>query len=375
MKKIFVILLLFVPSSVFALSLDCPDKVSFGEEFVCQFKANEITGIKANLELADGIDYQKIEVSEPWKIYYQSKKGFVLGNIKENTSLEAKLSFKVNRDVVVGKEFGITLKEIEESDLEIKNTSKDLISSKIKVISDDNFLSILEVKNEKMMPKFQEDVMTYFVETERNQVEIYVSPKDHSSKLEGDTGVHLLEYGVNSFQIKVTSVRGNVKKYTIYVTRKIKNSGLNRDVSLKSLVINGHKISLEKNKYYYQLTLDSQEEGLNIDAIANHDKTKIEIIQKGKLEVGDNEVKIVLTAESGEKSTYLVHVVRKEKLSSDISLDDSQEKDKEVKNNQSSSDGIFGVNGEVFPLIVFILCIIVILVVKVIRTCVKRREK
>ena len=82
-----------------------------------------------------------------------------------------------------------------------------------------------------------------------------------------------------------------------------------------------------------------------------------------------------LTAESGEKSTYLVHVVRKEKLSSDISLDDSQEKDKEVKNNQSSSDGIFGVNGEVFPLIVFILCIIVILVVKVIRTCVKRREK
>ena len=140
-------------------------------------------------------------------------------------------------------------------------------------------------------------------------------------------------------------------------------------------MINGHKISLEKNKYYYQLTLDSQEEGLNIDAIATHDKTKIEIIQKGKFEVGDNEVKIVLTAESGEKSTYLVHVVRKEKLSSDISLDDSQEKDKEVKNNQSSSDGIFGVNGEVFPLIVFILCIIVILVVKVIRTCVKRREK
>ncbi|MDY4996257.1 MAG: hypothetical protein SO108_00910 [Bacilli bacterium] len=375
MKKIFLILLLFVPSSVFALSLNCPDMVSPGEDFVCTLSETDVTGIKSNVELVEGIDYQKIEVSEPWKIYYQSKKGFVLGNIKENTSLKAKLSFKVNRDVVVGKEFGITLKEIEESDLEIKNTSKDLISSKIKVISDDNFLSILEVKNEKMMPKFQEDVMTYFVETERNQVEIYVSPKDHSSKLEGDTGVHLLEYGVNSFQIKVTSVRGNVKKYTIYVTRKIKNSGLNRDVSLKSLVINGHKISLEKNKYYYQLTLDSQEEGLNIGAIANHDKTKIEIIQKGKLEVGDNDVKIVLTAESGEKSTYLVHVVRKEKLSSDISLDDSQEKDKEVKNNQSSSDGIFGVNGEVFPLIVFILCIIVILVVKVIRTCVKRREK
>ena len=375
MKKIFVILLLFVPSSVFALSLNCPDMVSPGEDFVCTLSETEVTGIKANLEVGDGIVYQKLSLNSLWKIYYQSKNGFVLGNIKENTSLEAKLSFKVNHDVEVGKEIGITLKGIEASDLEVKNTSKDLISSKIKVISDDNFLSILEVKNEKMTPKFQEDVMTYFVETERNQVEIYASPKDHSSKLEGDIGVHLLEYGVNSFQFKVTSARGNAKKYTIYVTRKIKDSTLNRDVSLKSLVINGHKISLEKNKYYYQLTLDNQEEGLSIDAVANHDKTKIEIIKKDKLEVGDNEVKIVLTAESGEKSTYLVHVIRKKELSSDTSLDDSQGKDKEVKNSQNSSNEIFGVNGKVFPLIVFILCIIVILVVKVIRTCVKRKEK
>lgn len=77
MKKIFLILLLFVPSSVFALSLNCPDMVSPGEDFVCTLSETDVTGIKSNVELVEGIDYQKIEVSEPWKIYYQSKKGLI----------------------------------------------------------------------------------------------------------------------------------------------------------------------------------------------------------------------------------------------------------------------------------------------------------
>ncbi|MDD5827425.1 MAG: hypothetical protein PUD25_06665 [Bacilli bacterium] len=320
MKKIFLILLLFVPSSVFALSLDCPDKVSFGEEFICQFKANEITGIKANLELAEGIDYQKIEVIEPWKIYYSSLNGFVLGNISNIALLEAKLVFKASDKLENGREYSISLNKIEASDLGVKNTSRESIFSKVKVISDNNYLSTLGVKNEKFTPSFQKDISTYFVETENSQVEIQATSQDRLAKVEGDIGKQSLVYGVNKFIIKVISARNHERDYTIYVTRKVRNVLKNEDASLKKLVINQKDISLKKNQYYYKVTLDNQEENLVVKAIPLYDTTKVDVLGESQLKVGSNEVRIVTTSESGIKNIYLVNVVRKKKLSHDSKL-------------------------------------------------------
>lgn len=320
MKKILIILILLFPTSVLALSLDCPDIASSNEEVICTLKENEINGLRAKLELEGGLTYQKIVLTSPWTSYYQSNLGFTLGNIKENTPLDAKLYLKVNNQAEVGKEYSITLKEVEESNLELKNTSLDSISSKIKIISDNNNLSTLTIKNETITPKFQENITTYYVNTENNQVEIEATPKDLSAKVEGDIGTHSLDYGVNKFLIKVTSPRGHIKEYTIYITRKIKNISKNNDATLKKLIINHHQITLEKNKYYYDLTLENKEENLNIEAIPNNSTSKVEIEKKDKLEVGNNEIKIIVTAEDGTKSIYLIHITRKKKLSNDSTL-------------------------------------------------------
>ena len=320
MKKILIILILLFPTSVLALSLDCPNIASSNEEVICTLKENEINGLRAKLELEGGLTYKKIVPTSPWTSYYQSHLGFTLGNIKENTPLDAKLYLKVNNQAEIGKEYSITLKEVEESNLELKNTSLDSISSKIKIISDNNNLSTLTIKNETITPKFQENITTYYVNTENNQVEIEAIPKDPSAKVEGDIGTHSLDYGVNKFLIKVTSPRGHAKEYTIYITRKIKNISKNNDATLKKLIINHHQITLEKNKYYYDLTLENKEESLNIEAIPNNSKAKAEIEKKDKLEVGNNEIKIIVTAEDGTKSTYLIHVTRKKKLSNDSTL-------------------------------------------------------
>lgn len=320
MKKILIILILLFPTSVLALSLDCPNIASSNEEVICTLKENEINGLRAKLELDGGLTYQKIVPTSPWISYYQSNLGFTLGNIKENTPLDAKLYLKVNNQAEVGKEYSVTLKEVEESNLELKNTSLDSISSKIKIISDNNNLSTLTIKNETITPKFQENITTYYVNTENNQVEIKATPKDLSAKVEGDIGTHSLDYGVNKFLIKVTSPRGHIKEYIIYITRKIKNISKNNDAMLKKLIINHHQITLEKNKYYYDLTLENKEENLNIEAIPNNSISKVEIEKKDKLEVGNNEIKIIVTAEDGTKSTYLIHITRKKKLSNDSTL-------------------------------------------------------
>lgn len=320
MKKILIILILLFPTSVLALSLDCPDIASSNEEVICTLKENEINGLRAKLELEGGFTYQKIVPTSPWISYYQSNLGFTLGNIKENSPLDAKLYLKVNNQAEVGKEYSVTLKEVEESNLELKNTSLDSISSKIKIISDNNNLSTLTIKNETITPKFQENITTYYVNTENNQVEIKATPKDLSAKVEGDIGTHSLDYGVNKLLIKVTSPRGHIKEYTIYITRKIKNISKNNDATLKKLIINHHQITLEKNKYYYDLTLENKEENLNIEAIPNNSTSKVEIEKKDKLEVGNNEIKIIVTAEDGTKSTYLIHITRKKKLSNDSTL-------------------------------------------------------
>lgn len=320
MKKLLIFFCIFVPINVFALSLDCPDKVSPGEEFVCQFKENEITGIKANLELAEGIDYQKIEISEPWKFYYSSLNGFVLGNISNSASLEAKLFFKASDKLEIGREYSISLNEIEVSDLEVKNTSRESISSKVKVISDNNYLSTLRVKNEKLTPSFQKDISTYFVETENSQVEIQATSQDSLAKVEGDIGNQSLIYGVNKFVIKVISARNHERDYTIYVTRKVKNVLKNEDASLRKLVINQKEISLKKNQYYYEVTLNNQEENLVVEALPLYDTTKVDVLGESQLKVGSNEVRIVTTSESGVKNTYLINVVRKKKLSHDSKL-------------------------------------------------------
>lgn len=320
MKKILIILILLFPTSVLALSLDCPNIASSNEEVICTLKENEINGLRAKLELDGGLTYQKIVPTSSWTSYYQSNLGFTLGNIKENSPLDAKLYLKVNNQAEVGKEYSVTLKEVEESNLELKNTSLDSISSKIKIISDNNNLSTLTIKNETITPKFQENITTYYVNTENNQVEIKATPKDLSAKVEGDIGTHSLDYGVNKLLIKVTSPRGHIKEYTIYITRKIKNISKNNDATLKKLIINHHQITLEKNKYYYDLTLENKEENLNIEAIPNNSTSKVEIEKKDKLEVGNNEIKIIVTAEDGTKSTYLIHITRKKKLSNDSTL-------------------------------------------------------
>ena len=244
-----------------------------------------------------------------------------------------------------------------------------------------------------------------------------------------------LKYGVNPFNVRVISERGNERNYHIFVTRILKN----KDATLKSLVINGQEISLEADKFYYDLEVENEVVSLNVEANKNHELAQIEIEKPEELVVGENIVTIRVTAEDGTECTYVVNVSRKRLLSSNnliqslvikgydlnftsdcyfyqlvISDEDKLNIDvmladefasyvisgnKNLKNNSKIEIVVKAENGEkrtytiqvvregepnsnsflssirLIPLIVFIILILVILIIKRVRNKVLKRDK
>jgi len=144
-----------------------------------------------------------------------------------------------------------------------------------------------------------------------SSIVILASLTDEASKLEGDIGEHKLNYGLNVFKIKVTSARGSVREYQLYVTREVKS----KDTSLKSLKVNGKKVLLEKEKFLYELEVDYSVLDLEIEAIANDKKAKVIIEKPEELVVGENRIVIKVIAEDGTECSYVLLVQRKRLLS------------------------------------------------------------
>ena len=85
------------------------------------------------------------------------------------------------------------------------------------------------------------------------------------------------------------------------------------DNSLKSLSVSGGSFSPEfsPSKTKYSMEVEYGVKKLTVSAVANHTKAKVSI-SKTDLELGENTVKITVTAENGDKKTYTLTVTRKQ---------------------------------------------------------------
>ena len=302
-----------------ALTLKCPEVSSPEEEVNCQIENETISGLKANIELSSSMSYQSLIPDTPWKNYYNTKLGFALGNIS-SSPFHANLSLKVAPSTPSREYATVTLKNIEISTSEFQNTSLEPITSRIKILSNNNNLKSLEVSNEKIKPDFEKTITTYQLTTKKEIIEISATPEDEQAKVEGNIGTQKLALGTNKLEINVTSERGNRKNYIIYVTRMIEEQNKIDSTALKSLIINKKPISLQKNKYHYSQQVENKEEIPQIEAIPLVDSSKVQVIAPEKYSIGENEIKIKVTAEDGTTATYLILVNRNKLLSTDSSL-------------------------------------------------------
>ena len=324
MKKFiyFICCFFFMTNVAGAVTFTCPEFASPGEVIRCHLEEGEITGMKSQYQLDSGVIYQGLKVNDLGKSYYDEVEGFSVGNVSSN-NVSFDIDLKIGMDVKINQDYYVRLVNVEKSTLDYQYNKLEDISSKIFVVSDVNTLDNLAISNGTLSPDFDKNITSYKATVKSNKVVIKAIASDSSAKVEGDIGEKILNYGGNTFSIKVTSVRGNAREYKLYITRlldEVKEIKKSSDISLKSLFLSQGKIDFQKDKFLYDISVNYDIQNIEIEAIPNSDKAKVEIEKPEQLVVGENTVKINVTAEDGTVGTYVIVVNRKEKLSSDNSI-------------------------------------------------------
>ena len=162
-------------------------------------------------------------------------------------------------------------------------------------------------------------------------------------------GESQLKVGSNEVRIVTTSESGIKNIYLVNVVRKKKQS---HDSKLKSIVIKNYYLPFSSNRYQYQLSI-KEESQLDIQLVLNDQASHYKIYGNKNLK-NNSVIKIVVWAEDKSTSTYQIKI---------------------LKENKNLSVKFFNENSKLLPLIAFVLCIILVLVIKIARTYVKRKEK
>ena len=334
MKKIiyFISCFFLMMNCVGAISLDCPEVASPGEVIQCQVSDNQYIGIKANYQFDNSFIYQNTKLNSDWNHYYSDVYGFSVGNVKEYRELSIDIDLKIDMNVVVNQNYLIKLYDIEGVTSDYKYLKLNDLEKSILVVSDINTLDDLKIDRGQVSPEFDKDVIRYEAVVNSDKVVIEAIPSDSEAKVEGALGEQVLNYGTNTFVIKVISVRGNTREYYLYITRNLeedKKETLDKeedsvkkssDFTLKHLSISEGKIDFKNDKFLYEVTVDNAVSKIEVEAVPNSDKAKVEIQNVDELRIGENTIKVVVTAEDGTVGTYVIIVNRKEKLSSDATI-------------------------------------------------------
>lgn len=177
-----------------------------------------------------------------------------------------------------------------------------------------NTLDSLSVKGYDLSPKFSSNTTSYTVNIPSDVTKVRISASktsDTSSFVSGyGPRTEKVNYGSNTFYIKVNSESKSIKTYTIKVVRKDDRSTNNY---LKSLELSDGNISFNKNTLNYTFTVKNEVESINIKAVAEDEKAKISGVGTKTLKVGNNAITIKVTAENGKTRNYVINVKRLDK--------------------------------------------------------------
>lgn len=204
--------------------------------------------------------------------------------------------------------------------------------------SKNNNLSSIKLSTGTLSPSFSSGRTTYNVSVpfEVSSINVTATAEDNKAKVSISGGSSLKAGKVTNVTIKVTAENGSVKTYIVKVTRgKDPNAAeeKNSNNNLASLNL-GQDITLNpkfnKNTTSYEVEVPYKIKNLEIEAIAEDEAfAKVDIIGADNLQVGENEVKIVVTAEDGKIKEYIIKVTRLEGTPEEIE-NDKPDEDKDV---------------------------------------------
>lgn len=189
-----------------------------------------------------------------------------------------------------------------------------------RIISTNNNLSSLKASVGSFDIDFDKDVTVYTLTVPYNTEKVILSGalEDIYSTVDGLIEYELTEDKTTAI-ITVTAEDGTPKVYTVYIVKE--NPPVTKPVVyyyssnnyLKSLEIEGHEIEFDKNTNEYNITVKNDVSSLDIKAIAEDYRARVEITGNNDFKEGKNVVTVTVTAENGNTREYKLVVEKEEK--------------------------------------------------------------
>ena len=249
----------------------------------------------------------------------------LIGTFKDNNLVAAGTDLK-NEEVLLTLEFtaikegkdSITLSGSiakNENIEEFENLTTEV--NVIRKISSNNNLSSLKASVGTFDIAFDKDVTVYTLTVPYGTESVILSGslEDITSTVDG-----LIEYKLTddktTANITVVAEDGTIKVYTVYIIKEAKPENVATPVTyyyssnnyLKSLEIDGYEITFNKETNEYKITVKSDVTSLDIKAIPEDSRARVEITGNEKFKKGNNTVTITVTAEDGSTREYKITV-------------------------------------------------------------------
>ncbi len=126
----------------------------------------------------------------------------------------------------------------------------------------------------------------------------------------------------------------------------------NENSDLKTLSVENAEIPFEKTKKNYYITVEEGINQIKVEALAEDSKAKVNIIGAEDLRANNNKVTIEVTAENGNKNTYMINVKQKKKM-----IDEESEEESEKNKMWKLENKHYIIGGIIFILLLLLIII------------------
>lgn len=336
MKKIISVLTILVlcfamvvPISVSAASasatLTGPGTVRAGDTITLSFNftGSGIYGVEGMLSYDSNqvtLSGTSQKIASPWKVEFNGNKFAAYDDSVETPINGSKVLFTVTfkvKSVAPGTNIKISYTGVAATDGSADTKLGTISYSKTvaQPLSTENNLASLTVSNATISPVFSAGTTKYTasVPFDVSKLNVSATAKDSKAKVSVNSPT-LTPGGKTNVNVTVTAENGSKKTYTIAVTRESDpNYVASGNNNLSNISVDGFLISpvFDANTDKYVVWLPYETENVTVSGSAQDSKASVSVEGGSNLAAGqDNEVKVICTAENGDKKTYTVVVKR-----------------------------------------------------------------
>ena len=245
-----------VSAATASAGFNCPATASPGETVSCTVSATAsgatLNGMTAKYTLPSGVTYVSFTPSQAFNVNASNTAGIAVGQTTGfNDSEIGVVKFQMPTSATSNQTYVINLTAIGLSDTDYNDYTPSDIDEEIRIKSSINTLSNLTVSGATI--DFNANTKVYNVTIDSDKTTIGATLTDNHAGITG-TGQQKLSYGLNKFEVKVTSETGVTNTYTINITRP-DNRSTNKE--LLDFALNNYELEFKKDKFEYEIAVEN----------------------------------------------------------------------------------------------------------------------